>query len=261
MAELEFNERLSEQMEVVYSKRDLLRRRGLVHEALGAAPGERIIDAGCGPGFYVAELLDRVGPAGEVVGVDASPQMLALAAKRCEGHANGSFHEGDATSLPVESEAFDRALSVQVLEYVADVPAALAELHRVLRPGGRVLIWDVDWATVSWHSGDPDRMEHVLRAWDEHLSDPSLPRTLAARMRAAFEAVEVEGHSFATDDLTSETYAGALLPLIEDYVAARESIGAEQAAAWAAEQRELAERGESFFACIQFCFTATRPAG
>jgi ubiquinone/menaquinone biosynthesis C-methylase UbiE len=45
-------------------------------------------------------------------------------------------------------QELDRALSVQVLEYVADIPTALAEMHRALRPGGRVVIWDVDWATV-----------------------------------------------------------------------------------------------------------------
>lgn len=260
MSQLEFNEQLAQQMEVVYRSRDILRRRRLVREALGATPGERVLDAGCGPGFYVAELLDEVGPEGAVVGVDSSPQMLALAAKRSEGRANVSFHEGEVAALPVEDGGFDRALSVQVLEYVADIPAALCELLRVLRPGGRLLLWDVDWATVSWHSREPARMERVLRAWDEHLSDPSLPRTLAARMRAAgFEEVEMEGHAFASADVTPETYAGALLELIEDYIAARDGIGPDIAAAWAAEQRELTERGESFFACIQFCFTAGRP--
>jgi SAM-dependent methyltransferase len=48
--------------------------------------------------------------------------------------------------------SFDRALSVQVLEYVSDPAAALADLHRALRPGGRLVVWDVDWSTVSWHS-------------------------------------------------------------------------------------------------------------
>ena len=118
MAQLEFNEELAAQMEIVYSRRDILRRRALVHEALGAMPGDRVLDAGCGPGFYVAETLERVGPEGSVVGVDASEPMLALAAKRCEGHDNVGFEKGDVTALPVESEAFDRALSVQVLEYV-----------------------------------------------------------------------------------------------------------------------------------------------
>jgi arsenite methyltransferase len=253
MAQLDFNEGMAAELEAVYSKPDILRRRALVHEALGAAPGERVLDAGCGPGFYVAEILERVGPSGSVVGVDASAPMLAVAAKRCEGHANVDFHEGDVTALPVPDSSFDRVLSVQVLEYVSDIPAALAELRRVLRTGGRVLIWDVDWATVSWHSEDPARMERFLAAWDEHLSDPSLPRTLSARLReAGFEDVEMSGHAFATDHVDDETYAGALLPLMAAYV------GTDEARDWAAEQRALAERGQSYFACIQFCFTATR---
>ena len=254
MAQLDFNEQTAAELEAVYSRRDILRRRALVHEALGAQPGERILDAGCGPGFYVAETLERVGPQGSVAGVDASEAMLAVAARRCEGRGNVSFHEGDVTALPVPDSDFDRALSVQVLEYVADIPAALGELLRVLRPGGRLLIWDVDWATVSWHSRDPARMERFLAAWDEHLADPSLPRTLAARMReAGFEDVEMEGHAFATSDLTEETYAGALVPLMAGYV------GTAEAEDWAEEQRELQRRGESYFACMQFCFTGTRP--
>jgi arsenite methyltransferase len=254
MAQLEFNEELAREMEVIYRRRDILRRRALVHEALGAQPGDRVLDAGCGPGFYVAETLERVGPEGSVVGVDASAPMLALSAKRCEGHSNVEFHEGDVAALPVGDADFDRALSVQVLEYVADIPAALAELRRVLRPGGTVLLWDVDWATVSWHSEDPDRMERVLKGWDKHLTDPWLPRTLAARMReAGFEDVQLQGHAFATDDVTEETYAGAMVPLLAGYV------GTDEAQEWAAEQRELQARGQAYFACIQFCFMGTKP--
>jgi arsenite methyltransferase len=255
MAQLEFNEELARQMEIVYGRRDILRRRALVHEALGALAGDRVLDAGCGPGFYVAETLERVGPEGSVVGVDASEPMLALAAKRCEGHDNVAFERGDVTALPVADADFDRALSVQVLEYVADIPAALGELFRVLRPGGRLLIWDVDWATVSWHSEDPARMQRFLAGWDKHLTDPALPRILSARMRAAgFEEVEMQGHPFVTDDLSEETYAGALVPMMADYV------GTDEAVEWAEEQRQLAARGEAYFACLQFCFTGTRPA-
>ena len=78
MAQLEFDEATAKQLEVVYGTRDIVRRRRLVREALGASPGERILDIGCGPGFYVVELLDQVGPEGSVVGVDASAAMLAI---------------------------------------------------------------------------------------------------------------------------------------------------------------------------------------
>ena len=166
MSKLSFDENIGKQLEALYRIGDARRRRRLVRSALGAAPGERILDVGCGPGFYCAELVEEVGPDGSILGVDSSPQMLALAERRCEAHDNVAFAEGAATALPVEDEAFDAALCVQVLEYMPDVPAVLAELHRALRPGGRVVLWDVDWATVSWHSTDPDRMRRVLAAWD-----------------------------------------------------------------------------------------------
>jgi SAM-dependent methyltransferase len=257
MSQLVFDDHLANQLETLYQARDVVRRRRLVHQALAAAPGDRVLDVGCGPGFYVAELLERVGPTGSVTGVDASPQTLALARRRTRDHGNVELHQADAAALPVDDATFDAALSVQVLEYVADPAAALAELHRALRPGGRLVVWDVDWSTVSWHSAEPERMRRVLRAWDDHLADPCLPRTLAARLRAAgFTDVRAEGHSFATAELTPDAYGAAIIPLVQQYVAGRHGLTEDDAAAWAAEQHELGRRGEFFFACVQFLFRA-----
>jgi arsenite methyltransferase len=256
---LVFDEGLANQLESIYRTRDIPRRRRLVREALAAAPGERILDVGCGPGFYVAELLEEVGDAGSVVGVDSSPEMLAVAMRRVEGHSNAAFHEADATSLPVADGDFDAVLSVQVFEYVPDADRALAELYRVLRTGGRAVVWDVDWTTISWHAADTAAMEEALLAWDEHLAHPALPRTLAARLRAAgFDDVGFEGHVFATTELVSDAYVGAIFPLMEKFVAERS--GPAEAKAWGDDQRALDERGEFFFSCTQFCFTARRPA-
>jgi ubiquinone/menaquinone biosynthesis C-methylase UbiE len=259
MSQLEFDESIASTLDALYRTRDVLRRRQLIRDALGAAPGERVMDVGCGPGFYVAELLEQVGSDGSVVGIDSSQPMLAIAAHRCHGHDNVAFHEADATSLPVENMSVDAAPSVQVLEYVADVPAALAEMYRALRPGGRLVVWDIDWATVSVRTADPARTERILRAWDGHLAHRSLPQTLTGQLRTAgFDDVELEGHTFATNKLDPETYGGFLVPFIAQFVVGRDGISKDEADAWEAEQRELAQRSEFFFACIQFCFTATR---
>jgi SAM-dependent methyltransferase len=258
VGQIVFDDDLGSELEALYRTRDIVGRRKLVRAALAARPGERILDVGCGPGFYLAELADEVGPEGALVGVDLSPQMLALAYRRLGERENVALHEGESGSLPVESGSFDAAVCVQVLEYVADVPAALAEIHRALRPGGRVLLWDVDWSTVSWHSTDPERMRHALLAWDGHLTHPALPRQLAAHLRAAgFDDVEVEGHVFATTSLDPESFGGALFPMVERFLAAREDFGAESGA-WADEQRELDARGKLFFSVTQFRFLATR---
>jgi arsenite methyltransferase len=260
MSQLVFDETAARRIEAIYRIGDAVRRRRLVRAALRATSGERILDVGCGPGYYCAELLQEVGPSGAVVGIDGSSAMLGLAARRCAEYRNVEFHEADAGSLPVEDGGFDGAVCVQVLEYVADPTAGLAEMHRALRPGGRVVVWDVDWDTVSLHSPDPGRTEAVLRTWDEHLAHRSLPRTLAPRLRAAgFEDVWMEAHAFATAEFDEDSYGPALTPFIGNFVAGRQGISEEEARAWVAEQRELGERGEFYFASTQCCFTAVKP--
>jgi SAM-dependent methyltransferase len=187
--------------------------------------------------------------------------MLELARRRCAEQANVELREADARSLPVEEGRFDAALCVQVLEYVSDYQKALGELLRAVRPQGRVLVWDTDWATVSWHSQNPDRMQRFLAAWDEHLAHPSLPRTLAPAMRSAgFERVHASAHTFAATSWDPDSFGVSLIELIEAFAAGRSGLSEADAREWAAEQRALGKRGEFFFTYTQFCFTATRPA-
>lgn len=257
--QLVFDEDAARVIEAIYEIGDAVRRRALVREALGAQPGESVLDVGCGPGFYCAELAAEVGTSGRVVGVDASEAMLGLAQRRCAGLAQVELRPSDATTLPAADGEFDAALSVQVLEYVADVGPALSELHRVLRPGGRVLVWDIDWATLSMHTEDPQRNARVLAAWDEHLHDPVLPRTLAPRLRAAgFAGVRMTAHPFATAALDPDTYGAAITGFLVEFVKGRQSITADEAAAWLEEQRALDADGRFYFALTQLCFTARK---
>jgi arsenite methyltransferase len=258
--QLVFDEEAAQRIEALYLTRDAERRRRIVRDALAASPGERVLDVGSGPGFYCAELLEDVGPSGSVVGVDSSQAMLALAARRCAGHDNIELAEGEATALPVADGRFDAAITVQVQEYVADVGAALAELHRALRPGGRALVFDIDWETLSIHSDDSALTARVARAWDEHLAHRALPRTLAPRLRSAgFEDVRMSAHAFATVEFDPDSYGAAVVPFIGAFVAGRQGITEEEAQAWVAEQRALGDRGEFSFAVTQFCFTARKP--
>lgn len=259
MSQIVFDERAAQQLDAMYRTRDVVRRRRLVREALGAQVGERVLDVGCGPGFCSAELLADVGPTGAVVGIDSSAAMLDAAARRCEGLGDAAFYKGDATQLPVEDRCCDRALCVQVLEFVPNVSVALAELYRVLRPGGRALVWDIDWSTLSWHSANPLRMQRMLQAWDRHLAHPALPRTLAPALRGAgLTDIRAEGHAFTSTALDPETYGGAALGVVERYLAGLPDIDREDAKAWAEEQRTLGARGEYFYTVVQVCFTATR---
>jgi SAM-dependent methyltransferase len=102
--------------------------------------GMRCLDVGCGNGYAVRAMAERVGPEGLAVGVDVSPEMIRSAEGRAENPSNVRFQLSSADRLPFEDEAFDRLLSVEVLYYLPDPVAALKEWNRVLKPGGSLWI-------------------------------------------------------------------------------------------------------------------------
>lgn len=107
--------------------------------------GESVLDLGTGTGTGAERAAVIVGPAGTVVGVDVSPEMLALAQQRTgtAGLHNVSLLEGRAESIPAEDEAFDVILAGLSMMYVIDRDRAAREIARVLRPGGRFVatVW------------------------------------------------------------------------------------------------------------------------
>jgi len=257
MEHMAFDEKVAAQLDAFYRTRDVIRRRELALAALDAQPADAVVDIGCGPGFYVAALAEQ---AASVTGIDPSAAMLAMAARKTEGHSNVTLREGEASALPFGEASLDRALSVQVFEYIADIPAALAEIHRVLRPGGRVVLWDIDWTTLSWHADDAERMARMTQGWDRHLVHPALPRTLAAALRAAgFSDVCCDAHVFCTTTMDRESFGGNLPTIIGGYLRGLDDIAEDDIAAWQAELRDLDARGAYYFALTQCCFSAIRP--
>lgn len=104
-------------------------------------PGEHVVDVACGTGVVARQTAPQVGVAGTVVGVDINPAMLTVARSlpAPEG-ASIDWREGNASALPLLDDAFDLALCQAGLQFFPDRLAALREMHRVLRPGGRVVL-------------------------------------------------------------------------------------------------------------------------
>jgi ubiquinone/menaquinone biosynthesis C-methylase UbiE len=257
---IDFDAETTQRIERVYETSDAARRRQAVLAALALASGEHVIDIGTGPGFVAREMCAVVEPDGRIVGVDTSEPMLERARARCAAWRFAEFKRGDATNLPVEDGIFDAAVSVQVFEYVSNVEAALGEMYRVLRPGGRAVVVSTDWDSILWHAPNRNRMSRVLAAFDEHCAYSDLPRTLGTKLRrAGFEVRAQSVVSQFNPRCDADTYSHHLIKLMTSFVVGRKGVTAEEAEAWARELRELDERGEYFFCLNQFATVVTKP--
>ena len=110
-------------------------------EVAAPQPGERVVDIACGTGIVARTAAQRVGSGGRVVGLDLSVPMLEAA--RTASAAQGApieWREGSAVKLPLADAAFDVAFCQQGLQFFPDRPSALREMHRVLKPGGRLAL-------------------------------------------------------------------------------------------------------------------------
>jgi ubiquinone/menaquinone biosynthesis C-methylase UbiE len=133
------------------------------HLALG--PGDRLLDVGCGPGDVAVELAADVGPAGSVLGVDASEAMISVARRRAAAAgARVEFRVADAQSLPVADGQMDACRSERMLQWVPDTDRAAGELVRILRPGGRLVVTDTDWRSLAFDASDAQDFDAVTLA-------------------------------------------------------------------------------------------------
>jgi demethylmenaquinone methyltransferase/2-methoxy-6-polyprenyl-1,4-benzoquinol methylase len=119
-------------------------------------PGDRVLDVATGTGDLALELADRVQPGGEVLGVDFAQAMLERARVKAAGRAGVRFEPGDALALGYEDDAFDAATVAFGARNFSDLPRGLAEMARVVRPGGRVVILEITTPRrppLSWFYG------------------------------------------------------------------------------------------------------------
>lgn len=136
--------------------------------------GERLLDVGCGLGEAALALATDLGAEGEIVGVDASAQMLRVArASAVAAPGRAEFVVGDAAALALPDGSFDAVRSERTLQWLPDPAAAVAEMVRVARPDGRVSLIDTDWSTFTLDIGDDELMAMIHDAFRHERRRPS----------------------------------------------------------------------------------------
>lgn len=215
------------------------------------AAGQRVLDVGCGPGLDTVEMAMLVGPTGSVAGVDHDPAMVVAADARAEaaGVAAWVRHQvADATSLPFAAEQFDACRSERLFQHLTQPGMALAEMVRVTRPGGLVVVMDTDYSTLTIDSHEHDIERRLARYTGERLHSGYVARHLYGmfrRLGLVDVSVEISPQSFLSYPLVRLGW----LDEVEPRALAAGVVTEDELSRWHADLAE-AEQAEAFFASL-----------
>jgi ubiquinone/menaquinone biosynthesis C-methylase UbiE len=254
-----YDEAEARETDRIYQTPDVIRQRMRTLDALKLEAGESVLDVGCGTGLLAHDMAALVGAAGCVVGVDISQDMLKLAERRCVGLDQVQFRQAEAEHLPQEADYFDAVASVQVLLYLSDVSSALAEMHRVLKPGGRIAIIETDWRGTVLNSFDDSLTRKMLAAWDDAVSSPNLPVKLGPLLKAqGFSAVGVDAFPIVNTSATPGNFSNGMLDQFAQYAREQGAVSETESKTWLDDLKQKGSDGSFFFCVNRFIFTAVK---
>lgn len=155
-------------------------------EQMALHRGQHVLEVGCGAGDDVRTIARRVGAGGLVLGVDASPLIVAEATRRTEPHLPVEYRVGDAVALDLPDGCFDRCRAERLLMHVrGEAGAVVTELARVLRPQGRMVLFDIDWDTLAIDGADHELTRRIVRSYSDGVPNGCVGRALPRLLRDA----------------------------------------------------------------------------
>ncbi len=224
--------------------------------------GASVLDVGCGTGSELALMAEIVGSGGRVVGLDRSNALIGAALERgLEARGPIELVHGDASALPFDDAEFDACRADRTLQHVPRPQAALAEMVRVTRPSGHVVVTESRWGLVA-----PDL--------DQRLTDAVLALNatgveqedwIGGRLPAMFERAGLTGVRSATSDHTvddhDEFFRFTHLDRSADDAARAGALRREDATAWLERLSDLLRRGEAFAMVLVVHVAGAKPGG
>ena len=234
------------------------RLRAAAVELLDPRPGQQLLDAGCGTGDVTRQLAALVGVKGGVVGIDPSITMLDEARRRTLG-ADGlaAFRLGDITALDARDGDFDGAYCERVLQHLTRPGAAIAELVRVTKPGGRIVVLDTDWGMHAIHGADPGLTARVVDCWAQAVPNGWSGRRLTTLLaRAGVRAPTASAETLITTDAQRSTVEP--ITTMAEFSVRVGALSPTEAETWLTQLADAGAGGRFFWAVTMFAVGGTR---
>jgi ubiquinone/menaquinone biosynthesis C-methylase UbiE len=237
---------------------DVLRIKATMHERLQLCEGLTLLDVGCGTGDDVRSLAQLLGASGKVVGVDFSGAMTSEAQRRhSEPGLPIEFEQGDVQDLRFPEASFDRCRSERTLMHVDDAGRALNEMVRVLRPGGRMVIFDFDWETIFVDSPYKSTTRSVVRSFSDGIKQGWIGRSLPRMFEeAGLRHVLAEPHPVRFPNLA---FAHRLFDAHLAQAVAAGMLPEKELRLWWKDLERAEEQGRLLAGLLGFVVSGTKP--
>ena len=212
-----------------------------------------VLDVGCGPGIDAIDMGKIVSPEGRVFGIDHNNEMLKQAAKRTSASGMSDFVkflQCDVSHLPFESNFFDSCRGERVFMHLHNPQTALSEIHRVTKPGGKIVVVETDWGSLSIDC-QAYATEQLLAKYriEKILINGYSGRSLYRLFKQNhFTDIEIEVFPLFTNSLDT-FYSLSVQEIIENQALADNIIGPTELEEWRSELRRSAAE-ETFFCCL-----------
>ena len=217
--------------------------KNTILEMMKPQAGSITADLGCGLGFDVRRLAKLVGPEGRAIGVDASLTLIESARAASEGFPAVEFIQGDIQSLPFASGFLHSCKVDRTLQHVERPDAALSEIFRTVRPGGRVVCAEPDWGTFAIEAPSLGDAEHpvarqVAQLWSQDIRNPRIGRDLRKLIEeTGFVDLQVKETVLSTPTFESSEI---VFDITQSALRLAASSGSNEPLVWLAELRESA---------------------
>lgn len=229
------------------------------YRTLQPSEGDRILDAGCGVGGDVLALSELVTPGGEAIGIDNSVEMIETARENAADRSSITFHVRDISETRFGSNSFDASRADRVFQHLDDPAAALDELKRVTRAGGRIGLSDPDWETLVIDAPGDAPTHELLDPEYSMATNPVIGRGLYRLAgNAGLEDLDVDPHLFVTTDFEFAARMVQFEAWTDTLVQARE-VTEEDIEQWFDRLRQADEAGEFLLSFGFYTVTGTVP--